>query len=82
MVVSAIGDPEIGDKVIKSGRNTGVTRGIVVRIEVNTKLQYGGGVSGLIGGFEIGPDNESPAPQTIADGRALKILSGPSEYFE
>ena len=49
--------------MIKSGRTTGVTRGIVVRIEVkvNTKLQYGGDVSAIIGEFEIGPDNESPA---------------------
>lgn len=55
VAVSAIGDPEIGDKAIKSGRTTGITRGIVVRIEVNAKLQYGGGVSAIIGGFENRP---------------------------
>jgi hypothetical protein len=49
---------------------------------VNTKLNYGG-VSAFIGGFEIGPDSASPAaPHTLADGPALKILAGPSEYFE
>lgn len=54
--VSSIGDPEIDDQVIKSGRTTAVTRGKVVRIEVNTKMDYGSGVSAVIGGFEIGVD--------------------------
>jgi endonuclease G, mitochondrial len=59
--ITAIGAPELGDAVIKSGRTTGVTRGKVVRIEVNTKLVYGGGVEATIGGFEIGVD-EANAP--------------------
>lgn len=60
--VSSIGDPEIGDAVIKSGRTTAVTRGKVVRIEVNTKMDYGAGVSAVVGGFEIGVDPAAPAP--------------------
>ena len=42
----------LGDKVIKSGRTTGVTQGVVVRIEVNTRLDYGTGSPAVIGGFE------------------------------
>lgn len=56
--ITGIGVPELGDAVIKSGRTTGVTRGKVVRIEVNTKLGYGGGVEATIGGFEIGVDED------------------------
>lgn len=58
-----IGKAELGDKVIKSGRTTAVTYGVVARVEVTTKLNYGGDV-GLknVGGFEIGPDPEHPAP--------------------
>ncbi len=63
VAVSEIGDPEIGDRVVKSGRTTGVTRGKVVRIEVNTKLSYGGGVSASIGGFEIGIDADAKPPE-------------------
>lgn len=54
--IAAIGDPEIGDAVVKSGRTTGVTRGKVVRIEVNTRMDYGSGVMATVGGFEIGID--------------------------
>lgn len=54
----------LGDTVVKSGRTTGVTFGVIQRIEVVTKLNYGGDV-GLqeIGGFEIGPDPQRPGPQ-------------------
>ncbi len=55
-----LGEPELGDKVIKSGRTTGITHGIVTRIDTITKLNYGGTVGEQeIGGFEIGldPDN-------------------------
>lgn len=60
--VAAIGDPQIGDAVVKSGRTTGVTHGKVVRVEVNTRLNYGDGVVATIGGFEIGVDPAKPAP--------------------
>ena len=56
-----IGDPELGDRVIKSGRTTAVTHGLVTRIHTITKLNYGAEGEHQIGGFEIGPDEEHPA---------------------
>jgi endonuclease G len=52
---------DLRDSVIKSGRTTFVTHGIVKRIEVTTKIDYGGN-TGIrkIGGFEIGIDQENP----------------------
>lgn len=56
-----IGDPELGDKVVKSGRTTGVTYGVVTRVDVLSKLDYGAAGQREIGGFEIGPDAGHPA---------------------
>lgn len=51
-----LGRAELGDQVVKSGRTTGVTHGIVRRIDVMTRINYGEGVGEMdIGGFEIGP---------------------------
>ena len=61
--VDRIADPEIGDRVVKSGRTTAVTRGRVVRIEVNTKMSYPDGVSAVVGGFEIGIDDDAVPPE-------------------
>lgn len=59
--VEAIGEPELGDKVIKSGRTTAVTHGIVTRVHTMTKIDYGGTVrERSIGGFEIGIDPAHP----------------------
>ncbi|MGW5974136.1 DNA/RNA non-specific endonuclease [Streptomyces sp. NPDC055186] len=59
-----LGEPELDDKVIASGRTTGVTHGIVRRIETIAKLDYGGQVGNkAIGCFEIGPDPDRP-PET------------------
>lgn len=57
----SIGEAELGDKVIKSGRTTAVTHGIVTRVNAMFKLNYGG-LTGeqSIGGFEIGPDPDRP----------------------
>lgn len=55
-----LGEPEIGDKVVKSGRTTGVTHGIVRRVDVIAKLHYGASGTHAIGGFEIGPDPDNP----------------------
>lgn len=56
-VVSKIGEPDLDDKVIKSGRTTDVTHGIVTRIHTVAKIDYGGSVGEKsIGGFEIGVD--------------------------
>jgi endonuclease G len=59
--VSKIGEPELDDRVVKSGRTTGVTYGVVSRIEVNTRMTYVGGTNANIGGFEIEPDPRRPA---------------------
>jgi endonuclease G len=59
--VSRIGEPDLEDRVIKSGRTTGVTRGIVNRLYVTAKLDYEGVGEVAVGGFEIGPDPSHPA---------------------
>lgn len=62
LAVGRIGEPELGDKVVKSGRTTGVTYGQVNRIHVVLKLDYGGMTGEQeIGCFEIGPDPAKPA---------------------
>ncbi|WP_404785199.1 DNA/RNA non-specific endonuclease [Altericista sp. CCNU0014] len=60
--VARIGEPELGDRVVKSGRTTNVTYGIVQRIHVVTRMDYAGVGSKEIGCFEIGPDSANPAP--------------------
>ncbi|MBI5104103.1 MAG: DNA/RNA non-specific endonuclease [Solirubrobacterales bacterium] len=62
VAVRRLGDPELGDRVVKSGRTTDVTYGIVTRIHSITKLDYGRAGEQRIGGFEIGPDDDHPAP--------------------
>ena len=60
--VEQLGEAELGDKVIKSGRTTGVTHGIVTRVNVIVRMDYGGLVRlQNIGGFEISPDERYPA---------------------
>ena len=51
----------LGDLVIKSGRTTGVTHGVVTRVGVAAKIQYGSDV-GIreIGCFEIRPSPDKP----------------------
>jgi endonuclease G len=64
IAVARLGKPELGDRVVKSGRTTGVTWGIVTRIETTVKLFYGEEVgTRKIGGFEIGPDPDHPAAE-------------------
>jgi endonuclease G len=46
----------IEDKVVKSGRTTGVTYGVVKRVEVTFKIDYPGMGEQLVGGFEIRPN--------------------------
>lgn len=60
--VEEIGEPELGDKVVKSGRTTAVTHGIVRRVDTIAKINYGGAVGQQqIGCFEIGPDERNSA---------------------
>jgi endonuclease G, mitochondrial len=57
ITINALGEPELDDKVIKSGRTTGVTRGIVNRVHTIAKIDYGGATGERqIGCFEIGVD--------------------------
>jgi len=90
--VEQIGEPELGDKVVKSGRTTDVTHGIVRRVDVMVKINYRGSIGARsIGGFEIGPDPNHPAANsqismpgdsgsvwlfTAASGKPTKIMAG------
>ena len=59
--IDKIGEPELGDRVMKSGRTTGITHGIVSRINTIVKIDYGGSIGEQeIGGFEIGIDPTNP----------------------
>jgi endonuclease G len=61
VIVEKLGEPELGDKVVKSGRTTGVTHGIVSRIHTISKLDYGGSAGEQeIGCFEIELDPDNP----------------------
>ncbi|MEU4447128.1 DNA/RNA non-specific endonuclease [Actinosynnema sp. NPDC050801] len=62
VAVDRLGEPELGDKVVKSGRTTGVTHGVVRRVDTLVKIDYGPGVGQRqVGCFEIGPDPARPA---------------------
>ena len=62
ITVQELGEAELGDKVIKSSRTTGLTYGAVTRIHTVTKINFEGELGEkVIGGFEIGPDPDSPA---------------------
>ena len=82
---------ELDDKLVKSGRTTGVTYGIVRRTDVMAKINYNAPAGEVaIGGFEIGvdprrrPENgeismggDSGALWMIADGaKATDIFAG------
>ena len=70
IAVTQIGEPELGDKVVKSGRTTGVTHGVVRRVDTLVKIDYGGDAGTCeIGGFEIGVDDRNkPADGQISSG--------------
>jgi endonuclease G len=59
--VRQLADPALGDTVVKSGRTTDVTYGVVTRVHTVTKLNYRSAGIKKIGGFEIGPDPNHPA---------------------
>jgi endonuclease G len=61
--IAQIGEPELDDIVIKSGRTTNVTYGKVRRVDTIAKINYGeGGEDRIeaIGCFEIGVDPANP----------------------
>jgi endonuclease G len=92
VVPEELGEPELGDKVVKSGRTTGVTHGVVRRIETLAQLDYGGTVGPrTIGCFEIEADPANPPDNgevsqggdsgavwmfKTANGRPGKVLAG------
>ncbi len=59
--VESIGKPELGDLVVKSGRTTDVTYGVVARVDALFKMPYSGMPEQTIGGFEIEPSPTHPA---------------------
>lgn len=63
-----LGEPALGDRVVKSGRTTGVTHGVVRRIDTIAKIFYNAVGEHAIGCFEIGPDPLDPP----ADGEISK----------
>lgn len=64
-----IAEVDIDDRVVKSGRTTDVTRGIVRRVDVMASINYGGHVgSEIIGGFEIEPLPGAGADHEISMG--------------
>ncbi|WP_327279238.1 MULTISPECIES: DNA/RNA non-specific endonuclease [unclassified Streptomyces] len=57
-----LGEPQIDDKVVKSGRTTGITHGVVTRPFAKVSINYGLPVGVReIECFEIGPDPAHPA---------------------
>lgn len=70
VIPEEIGDPELGDQVVKSSRTTGVTHGVVSRLHTMVSLDYGDGAGQRsIGGFEIEPDPRRAAEQiALSDG--------------
>lgn len=59
---------ELDDKVIKSGRTTGVTSGQVRRIDVMARITYAGIGPRVIGGFEIEPLTNAPSNFEVSMG--------------
>lgn len=63
IVPARIAKVNLGDTVVKSGRTTEVTHGIVERVGVVVNINYGGSIGvRQIGGFEIHPNPDKPAP--------------------
>jgi endonuclease G len=59
---------ELGDRVVKSGRTTGVTMGMVRRVDVMAKLHYDGVGEKIIGAFEYEPLDDAGPDFEISQG--------------
>ena len=63
VIPTRMAEVELDDTLVKSGRTTETTYGIVRRTDVMAKIDYKGHTGEReIGGFEIGPDPAHPAP--------------------
>jgi endonuclease G, mitochondrial len=62
VAIDRIGEPDLGDRVVKSGRTTEVTWGIVNRVHTIARIDYEAAGTRQIGCFEVGPDPDHPAP--------------------
>ena len=84
-----IGKVELRDRLVKSGRTTGVTHGIVTRTGVTSNITYRGVGMRQIGGFEIRPDpsnlpsggevsrgGDSGSVWLIAEGKHKNVVVG------
>jgi endonuclease G len=60
VIPTKVGHVQLGDRVVKSGRTTEVTYGLVTRVDVVTKISYDSAGVHPIGGFEIGVDPKRP----------------------
>jgi endonuclease G, mitochondrial len=88
VAVERLGEAQLDDKVVKSGRTTDVTFGIVKRIHVTVQIDYEQAGTKDIGCFEIGPDPGKPAAEIsmggdsgaawlgVERGRATNIMLG------
>ncbi|MEU2013912.1 hypothetical protein ABZ529_33980, partial [Nocardia sp. NPDC019302] len=89
VVPDRLGEPELGDKVIKSGRTTAVTHGIVRRVDVIARIDYRG-----VGPKSIGAsrsDRIQPIPRPTARsaagatpgrrGCSNRPTAGPAPYW-
>lgn len=63
-----VGQVDLDDRVVKSGRTTGVTRGVVRRIDVMANITYEKVGQVAIGGFEIEPLPGAPSDFEISQG--------------
>jgi endonuclease G, mitochondrial len=64
VVPKRMAEVALGDRVVKAGRTTGVTYGVVRRVDVMARIDYGPPAGSVpIGGFEIGSDPKHPAPE-------------------
>ena len=66
--VTRLARPELGDLVVKSGRTTKVTHGVVRRVDVMAKLDYEGRGEVVIGAFEIGLPPDANATSEVSMG--------------
>ncbi|MEK7405391.1 MAG: metallophosphoesterase [Acidobacteriota bacterium] len=60
VVPERLGKVQLGDRLVKSGRTTGVTFGVVSRVGVVSKIRYEGQGEIEIGGFEVIVNADKP----------------------